>query len=168
MSNQQKYCLDSNVLIEVWNKYYSPTFCPAYWTVLNQLGTDGKIFIPKMVKDEILRTEDNLAEWLKSSSIPIHDISESVTKVLQQMYAANESHKYLVDNTRQRSLADPWVIAHAISERAHVVTKEEKVTAANSTRIKIPNVCDNMGVRWLNDFQFLVEMNIHFTCTIKT
>ncbi len=73
----------------------------------------------------------------------------------------------MVDNTKARSLADPWVIAHAINENATVVTKEEKVTALSSTRIKIPNVCDNMGIRWINDFDFVHELGIHFTCSIK-
>jgi hypothetical protein len=84
---------------------------------------------------------------------------------LQAIYSKNEKHKYLVDNTKQRSLADPWVIAHAIKEKAIVVTKEEKVTALNSNRIKIPNVCDNMGIRWLNDFQLIEELNLKFSCT---
>jgi len=70
-----------------------------------------------------------------------------------------------VDNTKARSLADPWVIAHALYENATVVTKEEKVTAINSNRIKIPNVCDEMGIKWINDFQFIEEMNIKFQCS---
>jgi hypothetical protein len=64
----------------------------------------------------------------------------------------------LVDNTKARSLADPWVIAHAMHENATVVTKEEKVTALNSNRIKIPNVCENIGLRWINDFQLIEEL----------
>jgi len=75
-------------------------------------------------------------------------------------------HKFLVDNTRQRSLADPWVIAHAMNSNACVVTKENLETAANSKRIKIPNVCENMGIRWINDFAFIEEVNISFYCVI--
>ncbi len=54
------YCLDTNVLIQAWRDYYSPKFCPDYWAVLNELGTQGRIFIPEMVYDEISRTEDDL------------------------------------------------------------------------------------------------------------
>ena len=75
-------------------------------------------------------------------------------------------HKILVDNTKARSLADPWVIAHSIHENATVVTKEEKVTALNTNKIKIPNVCDNLGVRWINDFQFIDELDIKFHCSL--
>lgn len=165
MSNQpQKYCLDTNVLIQAWQKYYSPGICPSYWDLLNQLGLENRIFIPKEVFEEIIRTEDELSAWLKTSKIPVYNLNESVTKCLSAIFAANSSHKFLVDSIKQRSLADPWVIAYAMSENACVVTKEEKVTASNSDKIKIPNVCENMNIRCINDFKFIREVSIRFTC----
>jgi hypothetical protein len=161
------YCIDANVLIQAWQKYYSPKFCPDYWDVLNELGNQGRIFIPEMVLQEITRTEDDLSKWLKGSKIPVSKIDEPVTKCLQAIYSKNTLHKYLVDNIKQRSLADPWVIAHALNEKATVVTQENKETAINSKRIKIPNVCDNMGVRWINDFQLIEELGIEFRCALK-
>lgn len=165
-SKANKYCLDANVLIQAWQKYYNPKFCPDYWKILTELGNDGKIFIPELVYEEIMRTEDELSKWLKGSKIPIYRISEPVTVCLQRIYSSDLTHKNLVDNTKARSLADPWVIAHALHENATVVTKEEKVTALNSIKIKIPNVCDNMGIRWINDFQFIDELDIKFQCTL--
>lgn len=161
-----KYCLDANVLIQAWQKYYNPKFCPDYWEVLRHLGKQQIIFIPELVYEEITRTEDELSAWLKASNIPIAKISEEVTICLQKIYQSNPLHKNLVDNTKARSLADPWVIAHALHETATVVTKEEKITALNSTRIKIPNVCDNMGIRWINDFDFVSELGMKFSCSI--
>jgi len=113
-----KYCLDANVLIQAWQKYYNPKFCPDYWKVLTELGKSGKIFIPEMVYEEIIRTEDDLSKWLKDSKIPITYISAPVTICLQKIYAADPTHKNLVDNTKARSLADPWIIAHALHENA--------------------------------------------------
>jgi len=161
-----KYCLNANVLIQAWKKYYNPKFCPDYWNILNELGKQNKIFIPELVYEEITITEDDLSEWLKASKIPIKEISGPVTICLQRIYSSDPIHKNLVDNTKARSLADPWVIAHAMHENATVVTKEEKVTALNSNKIKIPNVCDSMGVRWINDFQFIDELDIKFHCSL--
>jgi len=161
-----KYCLDANVLIQAWQKYYNPKFCPDYWDILIQLGKQDKIFIPELVYEEITRTEDDLSRWVKASKIPIKKISEPVTICLQKIYAVNPVHKNLVDNISGRSLADPWVIAHSLHENATVVTKEEKITALNSKRIRIPNVCENMGVRWMNDFQFIDELGIKFKCSL--
>jgi len=160
------YCLDANVLIQAWQKYYSPNICPSYWDVLNSFGAQNKIFMPEIVYEEIIRTEDDLSQWLKSSNIPIRKIDGNVTECLQEIYSIDPNHKFLVDNTKARSLADPWVIAHAINEKAIVVTKEEKVSASNSKRIKIPNVCENMNVSWINDFQMITELGIRFSCQI--
>ncbi|NBV14681.1 MAG: DUF4411 family protein, partial [Sphingobacteriia bacterium] len=157
-----KYCLDANVLIEAWQKYYNPKFCPDYWKLLIELGNKEIIFIPELVNEEIIRTEDELSKWLKTSKIPIRKINEPVTLCLQEIYSSNPIHQNLVAQTKSRSLADPWVIAHALNENAIVVTKEEKVTAINNTKIKIPNVCENMKVRWMNDFQFIDALNIEF------
>lgn len=166
MSNK-KYCLDANVLIQAWQKYYSPKICPNYWDLLDYLGNQNLVFMPEMVYDEIVRTDDDLSKWLKTSKIPIKKIDEQVTKCLKDIYSADPNHKFLVDNTKARSLADPWVIAHALRENAVVVTKEEKVTALNSTKIKIPNVCEKMNVSWINDFQFIEELGIKFKCEIE-
>jgi hypothetical protein len=168
MSSQlQNYCLDANVLINGWQKYYSPKFCPDYWILLNELGRQGRIYVPQAVFDEIGRTEDELSIWLKNSHISIRKVDGAVTECLRKIYAENQIHQYLVDNTKQRSLADPWVIAHALNENACVVTKEEKVTVPGTTRIKIPNVCDNMRLRWINDFQLIQELKIRFSCSIN-
>lgn len=160
------YCLDTNVFIKAWTGYYSPEVCPDYWEILITLGKQGKIFVPQLVYEEISKVEDDLYKWLKNSKMPIRKIDEPVTKCLQAIYSKDPKHQFLVDNTKSRSLADPWVIAHAMSEQAVVVTKEEKVTAATSKRIKIPNVCENMDVRWINDFQFIKELNIKFSCKL--
>jgi len=161
-----KYCFDANVLIQAWQKYYAPAICPDYWDILIEFGKKSLIFLPEEVYNEITRTEDDLSAWLKKSNIPILKISEPVSQCLLRIFNQNPVHKNLVDNTKQRSLADPWVIAHAMNENATVVTKEEKVTALNSQRIKIPNVCDNMGVRWINDFEFIRESGIKFSCSM--
>jgi len=33
---QHIYCIDANVLIQSWQKYYSPDLCPDYWDILNE------------------------------------------------------------------------------------------------------------------------------------
>ncbi len=155
------YCLDANALIQAWQKYYSQAICPDYWEVLNELGKEEKIFICEEVRGEIMKTDDDLSKWLKESSIPVRKTTESVIANLKEIYKT-PAHLRLVDSAKKRSLADPWIIAHAMASNSVVVTKEEKVTQANSTKVKIPNVCDNMEVRWINDFEFVRELNITF------
>ena len=163
--SEEIYCLDANVLIEAWQHYYSPDFCKEYWERLNELGLKRRIFIPEAVRDEVLKTEDDLASWLKKSDIRILNLTGNVTKCLQSIYAKDPIHYNLVDNMKYRSLADPWLIAHAMDMNATVVTKESMVTASNK-RIRIPNVCQNMGIKCINDYQFIREIGINFDCKI--
>jgi len=81
-----------------------------------------------------------------------------------KIYKANPVHNNLVNNVKNRSIADPWVIAHAMAEDATVVTKENMEARPSDKRIKIPNVCKNMGVPWLDDFGFIREIKIRFSC----
>src|ERR1700722_1970329 len=96
-AQHQQYCLDANVLIQAWQKYYSPKLCPDYWALLSELGKNQIIFLPEMVSEEITRTEDDLAKWLKSSGIPVHKIDEPVTLFLKKIYET-PAHRLLVDN----------------------------------------------------------------------
>lgn len=96
----------------------------------------------------------------------VKPIDDAVQQCLKDIYAKDESHYRLVDSAKGRSMADPWVIAHAMAENATVVTKEEKAPDVTK-KIKIPNVCDNMGVKYLNDFDFIREANIIFKCSKK-
>lgn len=167
----QIYCLDANVLIEAWQKYYSPIICPDYWDILNELGKKERVFIPEEVRSEIVNSDpnssdDELSVWVKNCSIPIHKLDEKVIACWRKILQADPSHQRLVDSVRYRSIADPWVISHAMNMNAVVVTKEN-LELNSKTKIKIPNVCENMGVKWMNDFEFVRELGITFSCKLS-
>jgi hypothetical protein len=159
------YCLDTNVLIVAWNSYYSPDICPTYWDVLSSLGRKGLVYIPQAVAEEITRSDDELSHWLLNSDIPIQNYTEDITRCLSYIYESHPSHKHLVDNVKQRSLADPWVIAHALSNKSCVVTKETMVISPNPKSIRIPNVCANLKLKCITDFEMIGELNINFHCS---
>lgn len=117
-----------------------------------------------MVKTEIDKVDDTLKAWFKDKDFLIKPIDAKVQQCLKDIYAKDTRHLRLVDRSKQRSLADPWVIAHAMAENAIVVTKENKITDSNSDKIKIPNVCESMGIAWMDDFQFVRTMQISFDC----
>ncbi len=163
-SFQQKYCLDTNFFIEAWNKYYSPEFCKSYWDVIDNLAKEGVVFITQEVKKEIDKGDDNLKEWFRDKSYFVRPIDQKVQLCLKELYAKDKSHQYLANNIKNRSIADPWVIAHAMAENAIVVTKEYLSNSPNTQKIKIPDVCKNMNIRWIDDFEFIKEVNIKFIC----
>lgn len=151
------YCLDTNVLIQPWANYYSPDLCPDYWDVLSELIAEGTIFCTDEVRRELIRVDDGLSEWIKAHPEFVHDIDDDVQIKLRTIL---QKFPRLVDTIKDRSMADPWVIAHAWSTGATVVTKE--MPSNSVKRIKIPDVCRAFNVRCIDDFAFLKEVGISF------
>ncbi len=158
-----KYCLDTNVFIQAWIGYYAIDLCPDYWEKLDEFASNGVILSPEEVEREISHIDDDLYAWLKHRKYFFRSIDEKVQKCLQDIFS-KEKHHRLVDSSKFRSAADPWVIAHAMAEKAVVVTKESYET--NKTkRIKIPNVCEDMGIECINDFELLRRLGLKFKIT---
>ena len=49
----KKYCLDTNIFIEPWNRFYSIKFIKGYWEILENLAKKEIIFSTIEVKKEI-------------------------------------------------------------------------------------------------------------------
>ncbi|OXU15037.1 DUF4411 family protein [Sedimentisphaera salicampi] len=154
------YCLDTGVFIEAWTKYYAFDFFPEYWEKLDNLARDGVVFATEEVKNEIEKIDDELKEWLSEKHYFFKRINDEVQNCLIKIYE-NPTHHRLVDNIKGRSIADPWVIAHAMAEDAVVVTKEGSAPP-RTPRIKIPNVCDNLGVECIQDYEMVRRLGIKF------
>ena len=58
----KKYCLDANIFIEPWNKFYSIQFTKGYWEILESLAQKRIVFSTTEVKREIEKIDDNLLE----------------------------------------------------------------------------------------------------------
>jgi len=158
------YSLDTNVFIEAWNKYYAFDLCPDYWDKLDQLAKDGVIFATEEVKRDIAKKDDDLNKWIESRDYFFKAISGEVQNCLSHIFQIEE-HRRLVDSSKFRSIADPWVIAHAMAENAIVVTKE-KFETHPTRRIKIPNVCQAMKIEWIDDFELLRRLGIKFSISV--
>lgn len=159
----KKYCLDSNVFIEAWNRYWSVELCPDYWSILDELGHQGVIVSPIEVRDEIAKADDGLHAWIKNRDFLFRDVDGAIQ---QQLRRIMRDYPRLVDSIKQRSVADPWVIALALAEDATVVTKELPV-GSRSQRIRIPDVCEAFDVKWMSDFSFARAIGIRFSASIQ-
>lgn len=161
----KKYCLDTNAFVEPWNKYYSIKLCSEYWEILNNLGQKGIVFCPDQVKREIDKIDDSLKDWLNSKPYFIRQETEEVQKYVRKILA---KFPYLISVGANRSMADPWVIAHAMAENATVVSKEYIANPSQrNSRIKIPDVCQHFKVNCINDIDFNGEIGIKFRASIS-
>ena len=157
----KKYCLDTNIFIEPWNKFYSPKFTKGYWEILADLAQTGVLFSITEVKKEIEKIDDDLLKWTKDKKF-FKNPNEAVQ---QRMKEILEKYPNLIDHSKGRSIADPWVIAHAESENAAVVTLEQK--AVKASQVKIPDVCEREGIECIDIYDLLKLLKIEFTAKIN-
>ena len=110
----KKYCLDTNVFIEAWNRYYSMELCPQYWRILDDLAQQRRIFAPIEVKREIEKSDDGLHEWLRKRPYFFRDIDLRVQRELRRIMA---SHGRLVDDN-VHDIVDKFNIQDIVDKRS--------------------------------------------------
>ena len=161
LKNEQRYCLDTNVFIQAWHGHYAPSLAPTYWEQLDALAEEGVIFSPIEVRMELEVIDDELKMWIKDRDYLFREISEPIQEIVRQIMA---DHPTLVDSSRQRSIADPWVIATAMADNAIVVTNEVGV-GLGRRRQRIPDVCGALNTPCIDEFEFVKQVGITFKAT---
>ena len=149
------YLLDANVFIEAKNRQYGFDFCPAFWGWLERANAQGKVFSIQQVGNELHAGEDELSEWGEAQGDgfflpPDNEVLAAVPRV--STWATGQDYAPAAVNTFLQ-VADYWLVAFAAAYGHTVVTHE---TPANSPkRIKIPNACVGLGVRFMTPYQML-------------
>ena len=146
--SQKRYSLDSNVLIAAWRDFYPPEAFGSFWDRLAELASERRALISEEVYEELGRKEDGLHDWFEERQgcvVPdTDDVQAAVTRILK-------SHPQLIKARKNRSGADPFVIAVAICEQCSVVTHEG---SGSDQTPKIPDVCRAYNV----PFQVLSQL----------
>ena len=61
---EEKFLIDSNSFMTPYRQYYAFDLVPTYWKELSKCMDTGKIVLLDMVKGEIDKGRDDLAEWV--------------------------------------------------------------------------------------------------------
>ncbi len=149
------YLLDANVFMSAKNLHYGLDFCPAFWQWLVDSGAKGSVLSIDKVADEIAAGSDDLTEWATSHGKNLFratdaNVAAQFSKVSN--WTTNQQYEPAAISTFFQ-VADFYLIAHALAGEHTVVTHEKP---ANSLRrIKIPDVCVGLGVRFMTPYQML-------------
>jgi len=143
-----KYSIDTSAILDGWVRYYPPDVFPPVWEKLDELLENGTLIATEEVLYELEKKDDDVFKWAKDREHMFVPIDEDIQIALQSILP---EHKKLIDQRKNRSGADPWIIALALVERCAVLTGE-KLTNSQK-RPHIPDVCKAMGVRWVNLIQ---------------
>jgi len=156
------FILDADVFIRAKNLHYGLDFCPAFWEWLILENAAGRLFSIEKVGDEVLAVADELSEWAEARGPgfflrPDASVFPSLTIVsnwaVGQHYEPSAVSAFLQG-------ADYYLVAQAQAGNHTVVTHE--VFSASTRKIKIPNVCIGLDIKFMTPYEMLRRERARF------
>ena len=155
-----KYLLDTNIFIEAQKRYYHDQIVPSFWRWLQQ---DPDIYTIEAVKAEVAEQKDGLSALINN----VKTIEDEAGAECMGDVSGHVIQAYPSSSFREAFLqgADIALIAVAKAKGCTIVTEEEKITKKpNTKRVKIPNVCEAIGVPFrIHIFGVLRSKNINLS-----
>lgn len=156
------YLLDANIFIQAKNLQYGFDFCPAFWDWLEQKNVEGSVFSIQQVGDELQAGEDDLAAWATARGeqffLPPDNLVLPALGTVSA-WASGQGYEPAAVSTFLQ-VADYWLVAFAAAHGHTVVTHE--VPSTSTRKLKIPNACVGVGVRFMNPYQMLRHERARF------
>lgn len=170
MDDKEVFLIDSNAFMTPFRFYYAFDLIPAYWKELKKHLGSGRVVVLDVVKDEIEKGQDELAEWLSdfNNQVVVPKVTEQNVKVYQDVMQFVAGSGYYKESAlaiwANANVADPWLIAAAKSNGYTLVTQEVRsggLSKKNPNRFaKIPDVADKLGVNTLDVFDMMRRLGI--------
>ncbi len=151
------YCVDTSAWLDGWARDYPQDVFPSLWEKLAECIAAETVKCSEEVYVELSKKDDDLHDWLKARKQVVVPIDEVIQRTVSQLLA---EHPRLVDTHRNRSQADPFVIATAEALAAVVVTGEKPRGKLDIP--KIPDVCQARGIRCMTFLEMLRELGWKF------
>jgi hypothetical protein len=149
------YLLDANVFIQAKNLQYGFDFCPAFWDWLQWMNAQDKVFSIQQVRHELVAGQDELSVWGDAQGerfflLPNNQVLAAAPRV--STWASSQGYAAVAVSTFLQ-VADYWLVAFAAAHGHTVVTHEQASNSMN--KIKIPNACVGLGIRFMTPYQML-------------
>ncbi len=158
-----RYLIDANCLIEAKNRWYGFDICPAFWQWIENQNEAGVIYSIDKIKTELVAGRDELAQWAQAKGqgffLPTdNDVAVAYTQIVAWAQTANFKPQAIQDFM---GVADGWLVAHAMVHQFTVVT-HEKLDINQTTRIKIPRICNQHAIDCIDLFELLRQTQARF------
>lgn len=156
------YILDTNILIRAKNDMPFDLW-PTFWHKFRQMVNAGDVYSIEKVRDEINRGNDDLTDWVRNNApksffIPVDGSVVEQLANTQTWASQNPVFKQSARNVYAEA-ADAFLVATAKAKGMTLVTYETSDPNCK-TRVKIPDACDALGVRYCDFNTVLRELKI--------
>lgn len=153
-----KYAIDTNVIVSFLgdsdSEHYPMDVFKPQWDFLESAMQDGRIVAPQIVETELEKWNKNVAAmkgWLHQHKYLFHEVdSDAQLEVAKRIVNAYPAYA-----TSVNYLGDLEVMAFALAHGLTVISLEVKATQHSAKKPKIPNICDEFGIDWVNLAGFL-------------
>ena len=157
-----RFLLDTNIFIEAANKWYPMDIAPGFWDALAAKHHDGLVYTIDEVKREM--KDANISKWITAlnadDSFVLNHDADSMECYARIMQWVNSNRVYTRANKAAfAGGADGFLVAYAAAHGMAVVT-QEALASPGSTQVKIPNLCQQFGVRYISLYQLMRELNV--------
>jgi hypothetical protein len=163
------YVVDSNFFIQAHRESYPLDIAFSFWNKVKQLADEGKIISIDKVKNEIYDRNDALEEWCKAN-LPEDFFKDSSTVMAEygqvsawaysqnQHYMPNALHEFL-----DADEADAFIVAFVLANsNDRVVVTQETSEPNRKNKVKIPEACNALNVRYINTMNMFRELGEGF------
>lgn len=161
------HLLDAGVLITANALYYPIDRVPEFWDWLLHHAEQGRVKVPLEIYEEIKdgpeeEGKDLLFDWVTSDEVKQQLLLDEevdpnlVARIVTEGYAPD-----LTDSEIEQIGRDPFLVAYAVRDARNrtVVTTEVSKPSKQRQKRKLPNVCNDFSVRWIDTFTFARELN---------
>lgn len=130
------YSCDTSAFLDGWIRHYPPDTFGAVWDQLGRLADAGQLLFTEEVVRELERKDDGAHSWVMGRPASIIEIDDAIQDAVTALLRV---HQRLLDTRKNKSGADPFVIALAQVRQCSVLTSE--LSTGSLERPKIPDVC---------------------------
>ena len=158
------YLLDANVPINANRDYYPLERVPQFWEWLDGAAAQNQAKIPLEIFEEITAGKpDAFIQWLRDHQPTLLLQEESSTSLVRRVI--EEGYELEFDQLNDQDLTkmgqDPFLIAHTLADPADrvVVSNEVSRPSRIGANRHVPDVCSNLGIRCINAFDLIRELD---------
>lgn len=148
------YCIDTSALLQAWRRDYPPDIFKSVWDQVDRLANDGRLSSPDEVLYELKRGGDEIYSWAEARKFIFKKPDAQVVDVVKYLVHRYRDKKFVPSISPDGFWADPYIIAMAKVYGLIVVTGE-KPAGPNSKKVKIPDVCQDLHIEWINFLELI-------------
>lgn len=164
------YLIDASVLITASHGYFEIDRVPEFWDWLFFQGQLGRVKIPHEIYEEFRAsvkqdgTRDALAEWANQPEIKKALLLQGEANITHVQHVLEHGYKIALptDVDLEAMAQDPFLISYAFNLGAAnscIVSAEGSKKSQKFARSKVPDVCENLGVKCCNLPGLLKSLN---------